>query len=148
MHPAQFFCWHFMTYPYLPKDFDEKYDSAWVTVPNTLWDRERTRGLYQEYLDQLVYGEELGFDGLVLNEHHQNAYGLMPSPNLLMAALTQRTRRAKLVVLVSHDLLALGQLCDRVIWMEQGRIRQDGPAAEVIAAYQKAARPPQRSLAA
>ena len=99
MHPVQLFCWHFMAYPYLPKDFDAKYDSGWVTVPNTLWDREKTRGLYQEYIDQLVYGEELGFDGLVLNEHHQNIYGLMPSPNIIAAALTQRTSRAKLVVL-------------------------------------------------
>jgi alkanesulfonate monooxygenase SsuD/methylene tetrahydromethanopterin reductase-like flavin-dependent oxidoreductase (luciferase family) len=98
MPPVQLFCWHFMAYPYLPADFDEKYDSGWVTVPNALWDRERTRGLYQEYIDQLVYGEELGFDGLVLNEHHQNIYGLMPSPNIIAAALTQRTNRAKIAI--------------------------------------------------
>ena len=88
-----------MAYPYLPKDFDQKYETGWVTVPNSLWDRDKTQGLYNEYIDQLVYGEELGFDGLVLNEHHQNVYGLMPSPNLVAAALTQRTKRAKIVVL-------------------------------------------------
>ncbi|MGH8011346.1 MAG: LLM class flavin-dependent oxidoreductase, partial [Candidatus Binataceae bacterium] len=33
------------------------------------------------------------------NEHHQNAYGMMPSPNLMAAALTRRTRHANLVVL-------------------------------------------------
>ncbi len=101
MNAAKFFCWHFMAYPYLPDDFDEKYESAWVTVPNSLWDSEKADGLYQEYIDQLVYGEELGFDGLVLNEHHQNVYGLMASPNLIAAALTQRTERAKIVVLGS-----------------------------------------------
>ena len=105
MHPVQLYCWHFMAYPYLPADFDEKYETGWVTVPNALWDRERTDGLYQEYIDQLVYGEELGFDGMVLNEHHQNVYGLMPSPNMIAAALTQRTTRAKIVVL--GDLLPL-----------------------------------------
>ena len=99
MHPVELHCWHFMSYPYLPKDFDEKYDTGWVTVPNKLWDREKTDGLYQEYIDQLAYGEELGFDGLVLNEHHQNIYGLMPSPNIIAAALTQRTSTAKIVVL-------------------------------------------------
>jgi alkanesulfonate monooxygenase SsuD/methylene tetrahydromethanopterin reductase-like flavin-dependent oxidoreductase (luciferase family) len=88
-----------MAYPYLPADFDQKYETGWVTVPNSLWDREKTKGLYQEYIDQLAYGEELGFDGLVLNEHHQNVYGLMPSPNIVAAALTQRTKRAKIVVL-------------------------------------------------
>jgi alkanesulfonate monooxygenase SsuD/methylene tetrahydromethanopterin reductase-like flavin-dependent oxidoreductase (luciferase family) len=99
MRPVQLFCWHFMAYPYLPPDFDQKYETGWVTVPNSLWDRDKTKGLYNEYIDQLVYGEELGFDGLVLNEHHQNVYGLMPSPNLVAAALTQRTKRAKIVVL-------------------------------------------------
>ncbi len=99
MRPVQLFCWHFMAYPYLPADFDEKFEMGWITVPNSLWDHERSRGLFQEYIDQLAYGEELGFDGLVLNEHHQNIYGLMPSPNIIAAALTQRTKRAKIAVL-------------------------------------------------
>ena len=99
MHPVQLFCWHFMAYPHLPKDFDEKYDTGWVTVPNSLWDSEKSRGLFQEYIDQLAYADELGFDGLVLNEHHQNIYGLMPSPNIIAAALTQRSSKAKICVL-------------------------------------------------
>src|SRR5262245_17354086 len=78
MKPVQLFCWHFMAYPYLDKDFDQKQYSGWVTVPNSLWDNQRARGLYQEYIDQLAYADELGFDGMVLNEHHQNIYGLMP----------------------------------------------------------------------
>ena len=67
MNPVQLFCWHFMAYPYLAKDFDEKQSSGWVTVPNRLWDDERSRGLYQEYIDQLVYADQLGFDGMNLN---------------------------------------------------------------------------------
>jgi alkanesulfonate monooxygenase SsuD/methylene tetrahydromethanopterin reductase-like flavin-dependent oxidoreductase (luciferase family) len=88
-----------MSYPYLPKDFDEKYESGWVTVPNELWDAERARGLYRQYIDQLVYASEIGFDGMVLNEHHQNIYGLMPSPNIIAAALAHATKRGKIVVL-------------------------------------------------
>ena len=42
---------------------------------------------------------------------------------------------ARAVVVVSHDLASLGQLCDRVLWLDHGRIRMDGPAGEVIAAY-------------
>ena len=83
MKPVQLFCWHFMAYPYLDKDFDEKEYTGWVTVPNRLWDNRKARGLYQEYIDQLAYADELGFDGMVLNEHHQNIYGLMPSPNMI-----------------------------------------------------------------
>lgn len=99
MKPVQLFCWHFMAYPHLPSDFDARYDSGWVTVPNQLWKNARAQGLYQEYIDQLAYADALGFDGMVLNEHHQNIYGLMPSPNLIASALTQRTTRGKIVVL-------------------------------------------------
>jgi alkanesulfonate monooxygenase SsuD/methylene tetrahydromethanopterin reductase-like flavin-dependent oxidoreductase (luciferase family) len=41
----------------------------------------------------------MGFDGLGVNEHHQNGYGLMPSPNIMAASLARRTRNANLVVL-------------------------------------------------
>ncbi|HWG03814.1 MAG TPA: LLM class flavin-dependent oxidoreductase [Beijerinckiaceae bacterium] len=97
--PVQLYAWHFMAYPYLPADFDEKFETGWVTVPNSLWDRDRSRGLYKEYIDQLIYASELGFDGMVLNEHHQNIYGLMPSPNLIAAVLAQKTTRGKIVIL-------------------------------------------------
>ena len=43
--PVRLYCWHFMSYPYLPADFDTRYDSGWVTVPNRLWDGEKSRGL-------------------------------------------------------------------------------------------------------
>lgn len=97
--PVQLYAWHFMSYPYLPADFDETQQTGWITVPNALWDRDKSRGLLNEYVDQLAYADTIGFDGMVLNEHHQNVYGLMPSPNLLAAALTQKTKHGKIVVL-------------------------------------------------
>ncbi|MGQ4554950.1 LLM class flavin-dependent oxidoreductase [Halobellus sp. GM3] len=54
--------------------------------------------LYQDYIDQLEYCEELGFDALALNEHHYSAYGLMPSPNLIATALADRTSDIKIGV--------------------------------------------------
>jgi alkanesulfonate monooxygenase SsuD/methylene tetrahydromethanopterin reductase-like flavin-dependent oxidoreductase (luciferase family) len=41
----------------------------------------------------------LGFDGVCVNEHHQNAYGLMPSPNVIAGALTQRTKHCQIAVI-------------------------------------------------
>lgn len=43
----------------------------------------------------------------------------------------------KTVVLVSHDLNAIQQLCDRVVLMEGGRVVFDGPAAQAMEAYQR-----------
>ena len=98
MKPVQLFCWHFMAYPYLDKDFDEKQYSGVGHGAQQLWDNRKARGLYQEYIDQLAYADELGFDGMVLNEHHQNIYGSMPSPNLIASALTQRTTRGGVIL--------------------------------------------------
>ena len=88
-----------MPYRGLPADFEDRHDSAWVWIPNALYDPREGSRYYGEYLDQLAYAEELGFDGVCVNEHHQTAYGLMPSPNLIAAALTQRTTRVKIAVL-------------------------------------------------
>src|SRR6202050_2517960 len=88
-----------MPYPYLPDDFDEKYDSSALTFPNKHFDPKLGQQLYARYLDEVEYADELGFDGICVNEHHQTAYGLMPSPNLMAAALTQRTKRCKLAVI-------------------------------------------------
>ena len=95
----QYYFFHLMSWPYLPPDFDSTYDSAWVWLPNSLYDPIKGADLYNDYIDTLAYADELGFDGVCVNEHHQNAYGLMPSPNLIAAALTQRTKRCKIVVI-------------------------------------------------
>ncbi len=42
---------------------------------------------------------------------------------------------ARAVIIVSHDLAAIQGLCERVLWLDHGRIRMDGPAERVIAAY-------------
>ena len=84
---------HLMPYRFLPEDFKEKYRSVWVDVPSELYDAEKTHRLYHEFLDELEFAEQCGFDGLCVNEHHQNAYGLMPSPNLMAAALSRRATR-------------------------------------------------------
>jgi len=90
---------HLMPYRWLPDDFRERYHSVWVDLPNALYDPRRGHQLYNEYLDMLEYADQMGFDAIGVNEHHQNAYGMMPSPNLMAAALTRRTANAMLVVL-------------------------------------------------
>jgi ABC-type polysaccharide/polyol phosphate transport system ATPase subunit len=43
--------------------------------------------------------------------------------------------KAHLIVLVSHDLESLSQICNRVVWLDHGRIQMMGACSEVIAAY-------------
>ena len=95
----KFHFFHLMPYPKLPADFRDKHHSVWVDVPSELFDPAEGNRVYGEYLDELEYADKVGFDGICVNEHHQNAYGLMPSPNLMAAALARRTTNAKLVVM-------------------------------------------------
>src|SRR5215471_2364540 len=95
----RFFFFHLMSWPYLPDDFEDRYDSAWIWCPNGLFDPEKGAQLYNDYIDTLVYAEQVGFDGVCVNEHHQNAYGLMPSPNLIASILARQTSRVKIAVI-------------------------------------------------
>jgi ABC-type polysaccharide/polyol phosphate transport system ATPase subunit len=49
--------------------------------------------------------------------------------------IAELKRAARLMVLVSHDLNALPDLCSAVAWMERGEVKMLGESDEVIAAY-------------
>jgi alkanesulfonate monooxygenase SsuD/methylene tetrahydromethanopterin reductase-like flavin-dependent oxidoreductase (luciferase family) len=95
----QFFAFHLMPWDRLPEDFDAKYDSAWTWLPNSIYQPAHGHQLYNRYLDELVLADTLGFDGVCINEHHQNAYGTMPSPNLMAAILARQTRNVRIAVI-------------------------------------------------
>ena len=95
----KFFAFHLMPYAALDPDYDKKHNSAWVTLPNTYYDPKIGHQLYKRYLDELEFADAMGFDGVCVNEHHQNAYGLMPIPGVMAGALARRTAKGKIAVL-------------------------------------------------
>jgi alkanesulfonate monooxygenase SsuD/methylene tetrahydromethanopterin reductase-like flavin-dependent oxidoreductase (luciferase family) len=90
---------HLMPYPVLPPDFRDKHPSVWVDIDSKLFDPARAHQVYNDYLDEFDYAESRGFDGLCVNEHHSNGYGLMPSPNLMASILAHRTHDAAICVM-------------------------------------------------
>jgi alkanesulfonate monooxygenase SsuD/methylene tetrahydromethanopterin reductase-like flavin-dependent oxidoreductase (luciferase family) len=82
-----------LAYPHVPKEAPR------TPVPSTYFDPVKGAENYKEHLEEMAYCENLGFDGIVFNEHHYSAYGTMPSPNLIAAALSQKTSRIKIGVL-------------------------------------------------
>ncbi|HEV7732395.1 MAG TPA: LLM class flavin-dependent oxidoreductase [Candidatus Binatia bacterium] len=89
------FMFHLMPWDRLP---DSHEGSAWVTCSNAYYDPVHGGELYNRYIDELVRAETLGFDGVCVNEHHANAYGNMPSPNLIASILARLTTRVKIAV--------------------------------------------------
>ena len=52
--------------------------------------------------------------------------------NAFFIGMAQSSRT---MVMTSHDHNFLEKYCQRALWLDKGHIRRDGPAAEVIAAY-------------
>jgi alkanesulfonate monooxygenase SsuD/methylene tetrahydromethanopterin reductase-like flavin-dependent oxidoreductase (luciferase family) len=91
----QFYAFHFMPYTDLPED-QAKYDSLWVDFPNRHFNPEKGHEFYNTYMSQMVLADKLGYDGLVVNEHHNTVYSMMPVCTLMAAALIPQTRQAKI----------------------------------------------------
>jgi len=90
---------HLMPYTELPEDFRDKHPSIWVDVHSSLFDPKRAHLMYNDFMDELEFAAECGFDAICVNEHHSNGYGLMPSPNLIATALARRTTDTAICVL-------------------------------------------------
>jgi alkanesulfonate monooxygenase SsuD/methylene tetrahydromethanopterin reductase-like flavin-dependent oxidoreductase (luciferase family) len=90
---------HLMPYADLDLSVRDNYRSVWLVLPNSYYDPEKGHKLYNRYLDELELCAELGYDGICVNEHHQNAYGLMPSPVVMASALARRTKTCRIAIL-------------------------------------------------
>src|SRR5438552_3782328 len=52
-----------------------------------------------------------------------------------LASLRQLIADGKTVVFISHDMWNVRRLCERIIWMDEGRMRAIGPSAEIADQY-------------
>jgi alkanesulfonate monooxygenase SsuD/methylene tetrahydromethanopterin reductase-like flavin-dependent oxidoreductase (luciferase family) len=70
-----------------------------LTFSNNHFDPQKGADLYNEYLDEYEYCEEIGFDGLMLNEHHNTPTCMGAAMNLEAAILARITKSPKIVLL-------------------------------------------------
>ena len=92
--------YHFteMPYPFLPDDVEERHGAMRVTLPSRYCDPKIAHDLYNRYLDEYEYADELGLE-IMLNEHHATATCMAANVSITAATLVRRTKRAKLLVL-------------------------------------------------
>jgi len=83
-------------------------------------------GRYSEVLDLAMVAEAAGLRALWIAEHHFHSGGLCPSPPVLLAAMSQRTRRLRLGAMVSvlpfHDPIRLAEQYAMVDRLSNGRL--------------------------
>ena len=76
-----------------------RYGYTNLMFPNENYDPQKASQLYTMYFDELQYCTESGFDGVMINEHHNNPLSMMPSVNVIGAVLAKHTRKGKIVFL-------------------------------------------------
>lgn len=70
-----------------------------LTFSNSHFDPQEGADLYNTHLDEYEFSEEVGFDGLMLNEHHNTPTCLGATMNLEAAILARITKKSKIVLL-------------------------------------------------
>jgi alkanesulfonate monooxygenase SsuD/methylene tetrahydromethanopterin reductase-like flavin-dependent oxidoreductase (luciferase family) len=95
-------------YRALPADFEQRFESV-VTTPWDLVDPDEIHASFRDFLDQMMAGARLGFDGLAMTEHGQCSYDMVPNPSLIASALAYATDAEGLEVAIYPVGRSLGK---------------------------------------
>ena len=81
---------------------------------------------YEELLQQILLTERLGFGDGWFAEHHHSDYGMLASPNLIIAALARQTQHLRFGNLVSvlplYDPMRFAEECGMLDILTNGRL--------------------------
>ncbi|HLN84890.1 MAG TPA: LLM class flavin-dependent oxidoreductase [Candidatus Limnocylindrales bacterium] len=81
---------------------------------------------FDELLEQILLTDQLGFDEAWFAEHHHSDYGMLASPNLIIANLAPRTKRLRMGNLVSvlplYDPMRFAEECGMLDILTNGRL--------------------------
>jgi ABC-type polysaccharide/polyol phosphate transport system ATPase subunit len=84
---------------------------------------------------RLAFSIATAIDPEILLVDEVLSVGDLAFQNKARERMREMMAKAHLMVLVTHDLDALPQMCNRAVWMDHGRIVRTGPCSEVVAAY-------------
>ena len=102
-------------------------DIADLGISNSEYNPRLGSELYNRYLDEKVYAEEMGFDGVMLNEHHSTPFCMGGVVNVEAAILARITQRVKIVILgnvlpIWDDPLWLAEELAEIDMISRGRL--------------------------
>ncbi|MDB5374507.1 MAG: Flavin-dependent oxidoreductase, luciferase family [Belnapia sp.] len=82
-----------------PADKGLEFGATALMFSNSHFDPAEGSRLYNEYIEQYVLAEDVGFDGIMLNEHHNAPFCMQAKANIFAALLAGLTKRVKIVML-------------------------------------------------
>ena len=90
---------YFTERPYRYVSNDEVIKTGFFGIENKHFDSVKGGQLLNEYLDEKILAEELGFDGVMLNEHHDTAFCMGSVMDVEASILARITKKVKIVLL-------------------------------------------------
>ena len=93
--------YYFTEQPYTGYDpaLQEKHPSLRLTLPNKHFDPELGSRLFSKYHGWYAIADEVGFDGIMINEHHTAPFCMQSSINITGAILAKITKQTKILML-------------------------------------------------
>jgi alkanesulfonate monooxygenase SsuD/methylene tetrahydromethanopterin reductase-like flavin-dependent oxidoreductase (luciferase family) len=82
-----------------PSDKGLEFGATALMFPNTHFDPVAGSRLYNEFIEQYLLAERVGFDGIMLNEHHNAPFCMQAKANIFASILAAITERVKIVML-------------------------------------------------
>lgn len=95
-------------YRYLPDDFEQNHESV-CSTPYSLTTSDGVYSSIRDFLDELMLGARVGFDGVAITEHGQSSYDMMANPDLVASALAYMTEAEGLEVAIFPMGRSLGK---------------------------------------
>jgi alkanesulfonate monooxygenase SsuD/methylene tetrahydromethanopterin reductase-like flavin-dependent oxidoreductase (luciferase family) len=98
-----------------------------LSISNGVYDPKVGAKLYNRYLDEKVYAEEMGFDALMLNEHHSTPFCMQGVTNVGASILARETKTSKIIILgnilpIWDDPLWLAEQLAMIDMISYGRL--------------------------
>jgi alkanesulfonate monooxygenase SsuD/methylene tetrahydromethanopterin reductase-like flavin-dependent oxidoreductase (luciferase family) len=98
-----------------------------LDISNDIYDPVLAGKLLNRYIDEKIYAEEVGFDMLMLNEHHSTPFQIGGVQNVEASILARVTNKAKIVLLgnvlpIWDDPLWLAETLAMIDVISEGRL--------------------------
>ena len=110
-----------------PEEEGQKLGYTALLFPNKLFDPVEGSRLYNERIEEYLYAEECGVDGIMLNEHHNAPFCMQAKVNIFASILAGMTKRIKIVLLgnplpISDNPVRLAEELSMIDMISKGRL--------------------------
>src|SRR5450756_1940111 len=82
-----------------PEEEGRAFDATALMFSNKFFDPVEGSRLYNERIEEYIHAEEVGVDGIMLNEHHNGPCCMQAKCNVFASVLAAVTKRVKIVLL-------------------------------------------------